>query len=797
MGQLEQFRETAQITDVLSSARSGQSLLVTGRAGTGKSTLLRRLRTELEPSRGHIPVVAPTGIAALNVSGETLHRYFAFRQDLTPDLRRYRPPNHLKDIGMLVIDEISMVRADYFDMMSRALQRARDDDRAFGGIQVVLFGDLFQLPPVVTDRDRQFLTPYSSEHFFSAEAFRTISWKEIELTEVFRQRHQDFIDLLNRIRDGQEVEATITALNSRVLDAGLADGPKAAIVLTTTNRLAAAENQRRLHELGTLIHSSAAVVEGEVSLSDYKVDSTVEFAIGAQVMMAVNTSDYVNGTIGTITAIENTSETPRVTIQLLDSEYSGSVCVTMHKWEVWRTEEKTPRLVGSIRQLPFRLAWAVTVHRSQGQTFDNVIFNRGRGTFEAGQLYVALSRCRTLEGLYLTAPLRPRDVMVSTEVIRYFKGRALTDGGEPGVGRAYLGAVETDAGEYGRLLELSVALERSAGEMLQVSTLINPMRDMSTSPSGLSPSEVTLAPTIEELRALLAVLLDGFVVTTFGASRVLDQIGWSDSVVDEGVWIDARDFDIRPESEVLESSIQTAGDLADRARLLAGTCSDAGLGAPVSNIGLRLLAGLTLQARSGTAAINGAIEHWFASQSLESRILKIAMVASDPADIALLRGDPDFVANESEYKELASSALDRLINAAQRDNRLSETEGVRIDAFAQAFGIAYRRTDFESPESDELTLRPGLRVCLTGSPANDSDQRLKKPALREVLKHNGMTETGSVTRSGCDLLVALDASSMSGKAKQARKFGIPVVSSEEFLRRIESGEAKMNSHSSS
>lgn len=774
------LRTTAEISSVFSAAHSGKPLLVTGRAGTGKSTLLRRLRGELEERRGFVPVVAPTGIAALNVSGETLHRFFAFRQDLTTDLRRYRPPNHLKDIEAIIIDEISMVRADYFDMMSRALKRAKDSREEFGGVQVILFGDLYQLPPVTTDSDRDQLANYSSGYFFAAEAFRAVEWQQVELTEVFRQRHQSFIDLLNCIRDGANIEATIDSLNARVIDAGGLEAPEGAVVLTTTNRLAAAENQKRLAQLGSTIHKHQAEVEGEVSLADYKVEKAVEYAVGAQVMMAVNTREYVNGTLGRIVAIDEESGSPRVHIELLDTEFSGSVVVAPHKWEVWRTENKTPRLVGSVRQLPFRLAWAVTVHRSQGQTFDKVVFDRGRGTFESGQLYVALSRCRTLEGLFLVSPLRPRDVMVNNDVIRYLRRQADQPAENPPTAYAYVGAIETDSGEYGRIAEIALIIESDAGPTLQISTLINPMRDMSSSPSGLRPSDLTLAPTIEQLRSALAVILDGCSVATFGASRLLDQIGWADSDADEGVWLDCRDLLSSSYIEDLWAACRSATDVAE---LVRSGCADVGArpsGSPVMNRNSVLEPGLTLLARPGIQAVSGGLDAFAASNPLALRILKVAQVASNPETITELDSTSDFQANTVEYQQLAAKALERLIEAAQRDRVLSETEESRIRAFSEVFGLEFDIST-ATPEEVAIDLRAGLRVCLTGSPPADGDSSLRKPELRKTLEQHGMLEVESVTRRGCDLVVALDASSMSGKAKQARKFDIPVLSSTEFL----------------
>lgn len=770
-----ELTETAEIAWVLELASNGHSLLVTGRAGTGKSTLLRRVRTHLEESGKVVSLVAPTGIAALNVGGETLHRHFAFRADLLASLRNYRPPSHLLDTDVLIIDEISMVRADYFDMMSRALTRAKNNQEPFGGCQVVIFGDLFQLPPVVTDRDRAALSEYQTPFFFSSAAFTSAAFESVELTTIFRQQGDDaFIELLNSVRESINVDVTLDSLNRQVrADGDTQSGPQ--VTLVPSNRRANEINRRELLNLGAPVFDWQAKVNGEISLADYKVDRTLEFAVGAQVMMATNTPEYVNGTMGIVTNVDH-GDTVSVTIDVGDPGRTRSVVVGPHTWEVWRRTREEAVLVGSIEQLPFRLAWAVTIHRSQGQTFERVVFDRDRGMFADGQLYVALSRCRTLFGLSLSRPLTRRDVQVSPDVLRFYRSLdapSLTISHQE---HAFVGFLETGGDEYGRLLEIAIRAFDGDREEFCLSTLINPMRDFDHTRSQLTPESVTLAPTIDDARAAIATILSGRIIVTHQSNRLQDLLALNDCAA-EGLWVDVETF---PEAEFAQLEHASALSALERVQDLFGQhgAKEQHRAVPVGAVTAPISVGFAFHDRHNfTSAPDAVARQSNADNALRLRaaVLAGALGGGEQA----LRRHLESVSID-ELRLPMNDVLASLVKSALRDGRMSQDETAGIELLADAFGLQVPETASGSSSSDAALLYAGQRVCLTG-------KGLDKAFARTLLSDFGLLETDKVTKSGCDLVVAQSASSQSVKARAARGFGIPVISLEDLVHEIDRG----------
>jgi len=767
--------ETAEIARVRELAGNGHSLLVTGRAGTGKSTLLRRVRSSLEESGKVVSLVAPTGIAALNVGGETLHRHFAFRADLLASLRNYRPPSHLLDTDVLIVDEISMVRADNFDMMSRALTRAKSNREPFGGCQVILFGDLFQLPPVVTDRDRAALSEYQTPFFFSSVTFTSATFESVELTTIFRQQGDNtFIELLNSVRESINVDETLESLNSRVTDDGeTRTGPQ--VTLVPSNRRANEINRKELLSLATPVFEWQAKVHGEISLADYKVDRTLEFAVGAQVMMATNTSEYVNGTVGIITDIEY-GDRVSVTIDVGDCGRTRSVAVGPHSWEVWRRTREEAVLVGSIEQLPFRLAWAITIHRSQGQTFERVVFDRDRGMFADGQLYVALSRCRTLLGLTLSRPLTRSDVRVNPDVLRFYRSLDAPSLTISHHKHAFIGFLETGSDEHGRLLEIAIRAFDGDREEFCFSTLINPMRDFDHTQSHLTPASVTLAPTIDDARAAIATMLSGRLIVTQQSNRLQDLLTL-DNCAAEGLWVDVATFS---ESELTPEESASALSALERVQDLFEELGPQKQyrGVPVGAVFAPIPVGLAFHDRHNfTSAPDAVARH---SSGDNASRLQVAVLAG-----ALGGGEE---ALRHQLKSVSVDALrlpmrdvlESLVESALRDGRLSQEERTGIELLADAFGLQVPETPEDNLSGDTAFLYAGERVCLTG-------KGLDKAFVRNLLSDFGLQETDRVTKAGCDLVVAHSASSQSRKAKVARAIGIPVISLEHLNRLIEQG----------
>jgi hypothetical protein len=325
-----------------------------------------------------------------------------------------------------------MVRADLMDCIEIALRRyGRQKNRPFGGVQLVLIGDLLQLPPVARNETKQVMMEagYPSTYFFSAKCFQNYDLPCIELKEIFRQKDVEFIRVLNAIRTDAATQVDLNSLNTRVVSEKELRADSSYVTLVATNAAAATINSDRISELKADLQSWKAKITGEISKEDYPTAEVLEFKVGALVMMLVNeysttgSIKWVNGSLGNITAIDLKSQEPSVTVKIIGSGVTERVKV--HTWEVKRPilvdEEMQFEIIGSFSQFPFTLAWAVTIHKSQGKTFDTVIVDLSSRIFAEGQLYVALSRCTTLEGLKLTKPVRMHHVITNPVAVEYMK----------------------------------------------------------------------------------------------------------------------------------------------------------------------------------------------------------------------------------------------------------------------------------------------------------------------------------------------------------------------------------------
>jgi ATP-dependent exoDNAse (exonuclease V) alpha subunit len=414
------FRGTLDILE-----KTDTSAFITGKAGTGKSTLLQLFRST---TKKRAVVLAPTGIAALNVRGQTIHSFFAFPPKLLQrtDIERKKKRKQYKELEVLIIDEISMVRADIVDAIDYFLQVNRDNRAPFGGVQVLFFGDLFQLPPVIASEGERhyFSTIYPSPYFFDAAVIKQgFPLEMIELTKVYRQDEVRFIRLLDAIRTQSYGEEDIEELNTRHIPAfPHTDGY---VTLCSVNALANSINQSRLNALASNATTYTASTTGEFTMKLFPTDQHLILKEGAQVVLLRNDPErkFVNGTIGKIVKL-----TPEMlTLQILNRDGNHEeIEVARFEWELIRYDYNrseqtlTSNVIGTFRQFPIKLAWAITIHKSQGKTFDRVIIDLGYGAFESGQTYVALSRCRTLDGIVLKRKLRPDDVIVDPRILEYY-----------------------------------------------------------------------------------------------------------------------------------------------------------------------------------------------------------------------------------------------------------------------------------------------------------------------------------------------------------------------------------------
>lgn len=419
---------------------STRHVFVTGRAGTGKSTLLLRYLDGADLSR--TVVLAPTGVAALHVGGETIHHFFRLRPGQTPQEaeaagRRAatgQDSDTYRRLTTIVLDEVSMVRADLLDGVDSFLRAARRRADPFGGVRIVAFGDLYQLPPVVTAEERAlFREQYASPYFFSSHVFTRLREEEnlanfayVELQKIYRQVDQEFIDFLNRVRSKDLDAADLELVNARVVDvdAAMADGA-GPLFLTTTNRRASEINAAHLARLGGTELRSVARVSGEFPDSYRPTDMELTLKVGARVMLVSNDSSgrWVNGSMGTVRACDD--EAGGLVVLLDDGdEVDVEPCTweaTYNRWDA-AVGGIVRETLGSFTQLPVRLAWAVTIHKAQGKTFDRVVVDFERTTFEHGQAYVALSRARQLDGLGLARPMKVSDVRLDRSVVRFLTG---------------------------------------------------------------------------------------------------------------------------------------------------------------------------------------------------------------------------------------------------------------------------------------------------------------------------------------------------------------------------------------
>jgi ATP-dependent DNA helicase PIF1 len=770
---------TEEFQHALTLLAEGKHLFLTGKAGTGKSTLIRRFMAETDRN---VVVVAPTGIAALNVDGYTIHRLFGFRTTTTlHDVRGggYRPGRFTKTLASLdtlIIDEASMVRADVFDMLAAALERfGPSPGQPFGGVQIVLVGDLYQLPPVVADGEAgYFSTTYETPYFFSANSFEHDDFPTVGLTTVFRQLGDDRMTaILNEIREGVLLGHAQEQLNARTNPDFVPPEDEFWLTVAPTNRLVTARNRQHLERLpgGEVVHR--ARVSGDLSLFDPPADDVLRFKVGAQIMMLNNEQGgrWVNGTIGRIVDIDEDRYGLVVAIEFPDGECEE---VTPYTWEATRpvVDGGTLRreVVGTFSQLPFKLAWAITIHKSQGQTLDRLIVDLTGGMFSTGQLYVALSRCTSMNGLVLKRPVLPKDLKVDRRIARFLRS-AVRDERV----RRYCAIAILTVGDEGRMsrprpVELAVAFDDGTA----LSTVVNPQRDLADARAayGITVSDVLLAPTLREAWAVIAPMLAGYTPVGFGIDETLGLI----------------DFELKRLGYVtpMPLGLQVSG-----ASGAAPTALE------------RARAALEAHARSGVDDDGAsAFDEPEPSESVSGLLVSrdddaptpaadhlpglsaLLRVSRDVSAIALRGKSAEEVQGPAETPWIAAarqSVADQLCAAASRATltdvvvaRLKEAEaflGVEIISGA----CVLERHDIGA------ALVPGARICFTGTAQDATGRIVERDEMERLAQKAGLAPVKSVTKTRCEVLVTAEAGTQSGKARKAQEYGKPVFSADEFF----------------
>lgn len=769
-------RRPITLTDEFSTALtilgSGGSMFLTGKAGTGKSTLIRHFMASTER---RVVVAAPTGIAALNVDGLTIHRLFSFGASTTLDdvaTGGYRPgrfARELRGMDTLIIDEASMVRAYLLDQVEMALRRfGPRPGEPFGGVQVVLVGDLFQLPPVVPEGEKEWLASrYETEYFFSAHAYSRERFETVTLTTVFRQLGDDHLTgLLNAVREGLLADEMRAELNTRA-DRGF-EPPSDEFWLTVapTNSIVTSRNRAALERLPGAAVSRAATTWGDTSRFDSPVEEVVVFKVGAQIMLLNNDAAgrWVNGTIGRIERVEEDTVVVRI-------DGGEVVEVAPHTWEV--TEPRfvdgtmSREVVGGYTQLPFKLAWAVTIHKCQGLTLDRLVVDLSGGTFAFGQVYVALSRCTSMDGLVLHRPVEARHLQTDRRVVRFLAaGPGAQARGHVAIAALFVGA--DDVRSKPRPVEIALAFDDGT----EISTLVNPERDLTGAREAfdIGVDDITLAPNLAQAWSVLATLLPGAVPLGVDVDSTLGYVDWELKrlgvvrALPPGIAVDPRHATAEETGELAAPSALRQA----RAALAIYRRDGGDDGAPFdpAHADDQMSYFLTRD----TLSVPGA------GPALTS-LLNASRTVSD----AILHGvpAPRSAGGDETIRQVVTA---RLTSVAQKSAGLSPTVVDRLSLLTQLLGtdLGAELASGSAADAASAVVR-GARVCFTGDAVGPDGCPLSRADMTAHAERIGLVPVATVTKTRCDLLVVAELGTQSGKARKAAEYGKPVISVADFL----------------
>lgn len=803
-----QMERNTHIDLALSLVADGRNVLITGRAGTGKSTLLAEIRDE---SDGPTAVVAPTGVAALNVGGQTIHRFFGFPPTVTVEdvvsgkVFPRRNAELIANLERLIIDEVSMVRADHLDCVDASLRRwGRVRGAPFGGVQVVLVGDPYQLPPVVTDdAAAHFATHYQSPHFFAADALTKLDYEIVELVDVFRQTDPTFVDILNGIRDNSVTDSHLRLLNERVDPDFVPPPDDLFVTLTTRREVADSVNDGRLDTLDGDELTSSAVITGQ--FTDRPTKSDLRYKIGAQVMMLNNDPDdrWVNGSLAVVTGVNDQA---RHAVSVLVVDTGELVEVEPFTWTIAQPGLDRGRLtyeeVGTFRQLPFDLAWAVTIHKAQGKTFDRVVIDLGQGTFADGQLYVALSRCRSLDGLVLRQPVERRHIKVNGDVVRFLGRDDLAPQPLKDMRVASVAAHATGHGRHDRVVEFAVVITEGGRVVDEHHSIVHPMRDLTgAAEHGVTASMASMAPSFAETWAAVAPTLAGCVLAGDGLAPLvrllhaeLDRVDGATAQFGAGLCVRTL-FGTNLDGACANLGIDPVESVRaiDRARTVASLmlaspersveCS------PVSAVEVGWEVPRLQRRPASTETLTRRVPDgpYDEPEAPYARLWAVLLDDGglDHAEHAELAGLADRLGLDPDDRtRVHATYCDSMVTAANRDAEVTDNEWAYIVAVHADLGLTPPPRPVPVDRVD-VQLARGMRVCITG--LRDSGSAIGEDEVERLLLAHGLAPVGSVT-AACGLLVTAERSSMSKKASRARQHGIPILEVDELLALLDTGD---------